>query len=296
MQERTIIISSRELVDYTVLSRKKNELLFKKDLLMRSGAKEGDLHLKTIQEELKSVEEKLAPIAEKLEIADMVTLVPNRKEIEEYTRQINSHSRAELEQAVRTKSGSLYELMKKRAEIVKRNYEKREEIARLTIFLNTIPRKEAEALRQIIEENEGPDVDVSFLPKEKQQELVNLAARLGRNCMIVSGSFSLDKKKADFAELRPTDEVQRNIGGKIVWVEASKAGEFDANEKLIGELLAKIQAKAAEKQARELSEEESVYFEKIQKDYLEALKKRSQLVPDFDAEKTAKVYTKQKPQ
>ncbi|MEM4554587.1 MAG: hypothetical protein QXT25_01935 [Candidatus Anstonellaceae archaeon] len=294
MEERTIVISSRELVEHAVLSRKKNELVFKKDLLLRSGAKPGDLHLKAIEDEIAAVEQKLLPIAEKLEAADMVNVVLNRKEIEEYTRQINNYSRAELEQAVQTKSGYLYELMKKRAAFVKNNFEKREDIAKLTILLNTIPRREADALRNIIENNEGGEVDVSFLPKEKQQELVNLAARLGRNCVIVSGNFTLDKKKFEFADLRPVDEVQRSIGGRVVWIDASKAAEFDENEKRIAQLLAKIQAKTAEKQARKLTEEETVYFEKIQQDYLEALKKRNELAPDVEV--TAKVYKKQPPE
>ncbi|MEM4348546.1 MAG: hypothetical protein QXN37_03180 [Candidatus Anstonellaceae archaeon] len=290
MEERTIVISSRELVEHAVLSRKKNELLFKKDLLLRSGAKPEDLHLKAIEEEIAAVEQKLLPIAEKLEAADMIDVVPNRKEIEEYTQQINNYSRAELEQAIKTKSGYLYELMKKRAAFVKNNFEKREDVAKLTILLNTMPRREAEALRQIIENNEGAEVDVSFLPREKQQELVNLAARLGRNCVIVAGNFTLDKKKFDFAELRPADEVQRSIGNRTVWIDASKAEEFDENEKRIAQLLAKIQAKTAEKQARKLTEEEIVYFEKIQQDYLEALKKRNELAPDVEL--TAKVYKK----
>ncbi len=293
MDDRTVMISSRELVDHAVLSRKRNELSFKRDFLLRTGAKEGDLHLKAITEELAAVDQKLSPIAEKLEVADLLTLVPNRKEISEYTEKINRYSRAELDIAVKGKSGEAYELMKKRAVFVKNNYERREDIARLTILLNTLPRKEGEALLSVIEENQGNDVDVSFMPKEKQQELVNLAARLGRVCCVFSGSFSLDKKKAELAELRAADEVQRNVGGRVIWVEAQKAPDFEANEKVIAGLLAKIQSKSAEKQARKLTEEESVYFDKIQGDYLAALHRRAELVRGIDLSENAKIYKKQ---
>ncbi|MCX8198243.1 MAG: hypothetical protein N3F07_03585 [Candidatus Micrarchaeota archaeon] len=294
--ERTIIISSRELVDHAVLTRKRNELQFKRDLLAKSGAKDGDLHLKAIDEEIASVESKLSPIGKKLAAADMLTLVPARKEIAELTQKINGFSRSELEQAVKSKSGEAYELMKKRAALTKSNYERREDIARLTILLNTLPRKDGEALRSLIEENSGPDVDVSFLPKEKQQELVNLASRLGRQCCVFAGSFSLDKKKVDGAELKPADEVRRTVGGRTVWVDAKRLAEFEENERLIAQLLAKIQAKAAEKQSRKLTEEEAVYFEKIQSDYLSALQKRSELVGGFELNETAKVYRKQQPE
>ncbi|MCX6773323.1 MAG: hypothetical protein NTV88_06190, partial [Candidatus Micrarchaeota archaeon] len=269
-EERTVIISSRELVDHTILSRKKNELSLKRDFLVKTGAKEGDMHLKAVNEELVAVEGKLAPIGEKLSIADMITFVPSRKEIGEYTEKINKYARGELELAIRNRSGIAYDLMKKRAEFVRGNFERRDDIARMTILLNSFPKKDGEALRMLIEEGEGADVDVSFIPKEKQQELVDMSARLGRECCIYSGSFSVDKKKVSMADLKSANEVERIItGGKKVWVDDAKLIEFDENEKKIARLLSLIQSKGAEKTARSFSDEESVNFDKSQTDYLE---------------------------
>ena len=293
--ERTIIISSRELVDHAVLSRKRNELQFKRDFMLKAGAKGGDLHLKAVDEELTLVENKLRPIGEKLSVADLLTLVPGRKEIGDLTSEINKFSRAELDGAVKNKAGPAFDLMKKRAVLIKGNYERREDIARLTILLNGFPRKEGESLRALIEEGQGSEVDVSFLPKEKQQELVNLSARLGRACCVFAGSFSLDKKKVESAELRPPDEVKKMLGSRTIWVEAGKLPQFEENEKTIAQLLAKIQAKTAEKQSRKLTEEESVYFDKIQTDYIAALQKRAELVRGIDLAETAKVYKKGAP-
>lgn len=293
MEDRTVIISSRELVDHTVLSRKKNELAFKKDLLLRTGANPEDMHVKMIDVEIRQVEEKIGPIAEKLSVADLVVIVPNRKEIGEYTEKINKFSRGEIDLAVKSKSGEAYELMKKRAVLIKSNFERKEDIARAVVMLNSLPRKEAEALRSIVEEGQGNDIDVSFLAKEKQQELVDLASRLGRQCCIFAGSFSVDKKKVDTAELKARDEILRvTKDGKRIWVPSEKLIEFEKAEKSITELLAKIQAKNAEKQARKLSEEESVYFDKIQADYLEALAKRNELTKGMGLEESVKVYKK----
>ncbi|VVC01509.1 Uncharacterised protein [uncultured archaeon] len=292
--ERTVIISSRELVDHTVLSRKKAELSFKRDFLFRTGAKQDDLHVKALSEELGLVEAKLSPISEKLAVADMITVVPKRKEISEYTGKINQYARGELDLAVKNKTGEAYDLMKRRAVLVKDNYERREDIARMTIFLNTLPRKEGESLLGLIEEGQGGDVDVSFLPREKQQELVNLAARLGRDCCVYAGSFSLDKKKAGMAELKSPEEVLKAVtGGRHVWVPRGRLADFEANEKNVAELLAKIQAKSAEKQARKLSEEESVYFDKIQGDYLAAVGKRAEFAKGMELSETAKLYRKE---
>ena len=292
-EERTVIISSRELVEHTVLARKRNELSFKRDFLLRSGANEADLHLKAVNEELAAVEEKLKPIGEKLSVADMITVVPNRKEITEFTEKINHYARGELDLSIKNKSGTAYDLMKQRAALVRNNYERREDIARLTILLNSFPRKDAESLRGLIEEGEGSDADVSFIPKDKQQELLDLSARLGRLCCIYAGSFSIDKKKADMAEMKASGEVERTItGGRKVWVPSAKAGEFDENEKRIAKLLSSIQAKGAEKTARNLSDEESVNFDKSQSEYLDALTKRAQLVKGLELNETAKLYKK----
>lgn len=292
--ERTVIISSRELVDHTVLARKKNELSFKRDFLLRTGAKPDDFHVKALSDELSMVEGKLSPISEKLSVADMITILPKRKEIAEFTEKINKYSRVELDSAVKNKAGEAYEIMKRRAVLVKDNYERREDIARMTIFLNTIPRKEGDNLQALIEEGEGGDVDVSFLPKEKQQELVNLAARLGRLCCIYAGSFSLDKKKAGMAELKAPDEVLKTVmGGRHIWVPSSKLADFEANEKTVNELLAKLQAKGAEKQARKFTEEESVYFDKIQGDYIAAVQRRAEFAKGMELNETAKLYKKE---
>jgi hypothetical protein len=296
MEDRTVIISSQELVDHTVLSRKKNELAFKRDFLLKTGAKPEDLHLHAIESELSSVEEKLRPLENKLSELDMVTVLPHRKEIGEFTSEINQFSRPELDLAVKAKSGTAYELMRKRAALVKNNYEKRDDIARLTIMLNNMPRKDSLALRGLIEDGSGEDADVSFMPKEKQQELLNLTSRLGRQCCVFAGSFSIDKKKIDTSELKPSDEVSRTlVNGRTVWVEASKVFEFDSNEKEIATILAKMQAKNAEKQARAFNEEETVYLEKLQSDYLAARSRRATIVKGAELDETAKVYKKRMP-
>jgi hypothetical protein len=296
MDDRTVVISSQELVDHTVLARKKNELAFKRDVLLRSGAKVGDLHLRAVEDELSLTEDKLRPLEQKLSELDMITVLPHRREIGEFTSQINQFSRPELDIAVKGKSGTAYDLMRKRAFLVKGNYERREDIARLTIMLNNMPRKDAESIRNLLEEGAGSDADVSFMPKEKQQELLNLSSRIGRQCCVFAGSFSLDKKKAESSELKPADEVMRTLStGRQVWLDAAKAFEFDANEKEISSLLSKMQAKNAEKQARHLNEEEIVYLDKLQSDYLAARNRRDSLMKGAKLSETAKVYRKRQP-
>ena len=79
-------------------------------------------------------------------------------------------------------------------------------------------------------------------------------------------------------------------------MDAGKAFEFDANEKEIVSLLAKLQAKNAEKQARTFTDEESVYLDKLQSDYIAARNRRAALVSGLELTETAKVYKKAPPE
>ena len=72
--------------------------------------------------------------------------------------------------------------------------------------------------------------------------------------------------------------------------------EFDANEKEVATVLAKMQAKNAEKQARAFSEEEIVFLDKLQSDYLAARNRRATLVKGSELDETAKVYKKKPPE
>ena len=83
-------------------------------------------------------------------------------------------------------------------------------------------------------------------------------------------------------------------GGKRVWVRADRIADFEENEKRLAELLAKIQAKNAEKQARQLTEEETVFLDKLQNDYLAAKARRAELCKGLELAETAKVYRKAK--
>lgn len=95
--------------------------------------------------------------------------------------------------------------------------------------------------------------------------------------------------------MKPEDEIARTLpGGRRVWVRADKLSEFDENEKKLAETLAKIQAKNAERQARAFTEEETVFLDKLQNDYLSAKAKRAELARGLELNESVKVYKKPK--
>ena len=155
--DEPIVITSTDLADYTVLSRKRHETMFKREFLLRNGAKAEDNHVAALGTMLGELDAKVKPIEEKIKAVDLITVVPKRAEIIALTEQVNQQPREQLDGAIRTKSGPVYELMKKRSELTHKNYERREDIARLTILLNMLPRKEAQGLRTVIESNAAPN-------------------------------------------------------------------------------------------------------------------------------------------
>ncbi len=277
----TITITSSDLVDYTVLYRKRHETLFRHDYLARHAVGTNDPALGALQNQLKEVETKLKPLEERIRQVDLVMVVPHRANLISVNAEINQHSREEMDAALKNRSGPVFELLRKRADITKLNYERREEIARLTILLNMLPRTQAEALRTLIESNAAQEVTVSTFTPEQQQETVTLLGRLGIMAFISEGLLSLDKKKADDLNvLRWVEEIPKTLtggaasNGAALWVPKDRMAEWEENEKHLSDIGRKIQTKLAKSQADGLGEEEQKEFESFQHLYLELRTRR----------------------
>jgi hypothetical protein len=283
VSEATIIITSDDLAEHAVLSRKRTETSFRRDFLIRNGAAPTDAHVTALDTILKEINEKLNPIEEKLQHVDLITIVPGRGEIANITAEINHNTRTDLDAALKSKSGPVYELMKKRAALTKANFERREDVAKLTLISNMLPKASGEGLRSVVENNSEEEVDVSSLPAEKQQELVNLMGRLARLAFIYEGKLCLDKKKVDgLTYLSWEGEVLKTMqSGQPVWINKDKASEWDSNESIIHDVGNKIIAKTHEKQVRQFSDDELANFDKLQRAYIDAKEKRNAILPPF---------------
>lgn len=287
MSESTIIITSDDLAEHAVLSRKRTETSFRRDYLLRNGAPENDANVAALETVLKEIEAKLAPIEEKLQHVDIITLIPNRGEISNITAEINHNTRADLDNALKSKSGPVYDLMKKRAVMTKANFERREEIAKLTVLANSLPRNSGESLRAVIENSSEDEVDVSALPAEKQQELVDLLGRISKIAFVYEGKLSLDKKKVDgLTYLSWRGEVLRTLQtGQPVWISKDKAEDWDTTQTVVKQVGDKIIAKTHEKQVRTFSDEEQADFDGLQRTYIDAKERRDTLLPSLLAHK-----------
>ncbi|VVB56863.1 Uncharacterised protein [uncultured archaeon] len=276
-----ITITSNDIVDYTVLYRKRHETIFRHDYMARHSAGKDDPAIGALKTQLGEVEAKLKPLEERIRQVDLVMVVPKRADLISINAEINQHSREELDAALKSRSGAVYELLRKRADITKSNYERREEIARLTILLNMLPRTQAENLRTVVESSAAQDVTLAALTAEQQQEMVTLLGRLGVSAFVSEGLLSRDKKKADDLNcLAWTEEIPKTIGGgagsnsAALWVPKDRMAEWEENEKHLADIGRKIQTKLAKSQADGLNDDEQKEFESLQKLYLELRTRR----------------------
>lgn len=283
MSESTIIITSSDLVEHAVLSRKKHETLFRRDYLVRNGAAPADQHVTALESIVREIDAKLSPIEDKLKHIDLLTIVPGRAEITRLTDEVNHYARADLDSAMKNRSGPVFELLKQRALLTKGNYERRDDIARLTVLVNTLPRSSGEGVRAIVESESQDEVDVSSLSAERQQELVNLLGRLSRIAFVFDNRLCLDKKKVDgLTFVSWPGEVRRSlVGGQEVWIPKEKAADWDSNEAVFKELGNRIIVKTHEKQVKAFSEDEQAEFDRLQHGYIAAKEKRMQIMPSL---------------
>jgi hypothetical protein len=168
--------------------------------------------------------------------------------------------------------------MRSRAELTRENFDRRDDVSRMTLLLNSIPRSDAERLLGVLEENEGHDVDISALSDEQQDELVVLANRFGCHVAVEGGCLIPWAKKGDESQSKYVGEAKRTISGRPVWVSNNSLEDFDRNEVQLSAVEKKLQAINAKRQVHKSSEEEEKEFEEAQLTYIEALRKRNEFL------------------
>ncbi len=272
--DETIVITAQDIVNHTVYSRKKNELSFQLEFLKRHGATEEDLHMKALLGQMSQLSERLSPIEEKLATVDLVTIVPSREKIDGLNGEINSYAQEERDKAVTERAGGAYEKMKERACLTRKNYDNREEIARLTLLANSLSREEAGGIKKMVECEGSASVGLAGVDGDKKLEILVLLNRLGVPAAIEGDSIV----RASSESAWEVERVYEN--DKKIWIEKEKSEEFDKNEKSLVEINRKLQRLNAIKQARSLEGEEHDEFIAAQNSYLEATDRRKGFLKD----------------
>ncbi|MFN3909845.1 MAG: hypothetical protein ACK4J0_01255 [Candidatus Anstonellaceae archaeon] len=282
--EETIVLSSSELVEYTVLDKQKKELVFKKDFLLSKGLTENDEAIIALNKEIEQTSKKLSVLEDKIKKLDLVLIRPNKVEIDSLSAEISHYSKAALEQALKSKSGPIYELLEKRAFFSKTNFSNRETIARITILANMLPKKESEKLAAILEANIVDVVDVSSLSEEYQKELIKNLSRLKVFASISNNLLSIKRDKPSEEEISKKlfefePQVQKKFpdSNNLVWISKENEKQWDELQKSFVEISNQLQIFLTKSQVEKLSEEEIQKFDELQTKYLEIKRTLSSL-------------------
>ncbi len=173
--------------------------------------------------------------------------------------------------AIENRSGRVFEAVKKRLQLMKKNLELKDELAKILAFLpsctDAVLREKV--LRSI---KSGRQLEVELdLTDEKTKYLADLLFRLGL-CQ-----FSKQKK---YVVLRD-----------IVWLEGEEAKKMEQVLAELADLEPSLQWKNAQRQIKSFSEDEEKEFAEVQRKYLELLKLRDQLVEDYKKKNSAVQFT-----
>lgn len=179
------------------------------------------------------------------------------------TEKISEHSPEEKAKAIDEKSGELFDLIKTRLQILRENYDHRNELAKaLTVissldsvemrteFLNSIKAKK----QMVIKHAEG----------EKVKRILTIFSRLGLH--------------------GPCEDKKFIIQRDVVWLNGETAVKMDEILSGLKALEPQLQWKNAQRQIKNFSEEEENEFSDIQRKYLDLLNARDNLVESYKKE------------
>ncbi|MCD6549142.1 hypothetical protein J7K41_00300 [Candidatus Micrarchaeota archaeon] len=271
-----MVITKNDIISYIILNRRKGELRFKKQFLLRNGITPEDYAVKALADALTETESELTIIEKKIDMAGIEPIVLHKKEIEELNTIIKEYTTEDIITAARTKQGKLYELLKRRSELSKDNLERKEEIAQLTLLLTTMPLEIADKIKTFVESDgtSSDTLDLHGVSENKIEDIVKLLNRLGIGVRRKDDDRFVLIKDENAAER----EVARFINGRKVWIDAGSADELDRLNREIESVTNRIQAFTMKKQIRPLTEEELGNFAELQKRYVELVTKREELI------------------
>jgi len=209
---------------------------------------------------LKALDDEIAQLTAQLNSNNVIFYPLNFDELVA-TESALAVSPEEKAKAVESKSGPLFESIKKRLLIMKKNLEIKEDLAKITLLVNAF--ENAAIKERVLSAIKGEKkVEINLdLSNERMKYLVDLLFRIG---------------------LYPTSAQKKYVVSRnIIWLEGEEAKKMDEVLAELARLEPALQWKNAERQIKTFSEDEEKEFAEVQKKYLELLKIRDELVENY---------------
>lgn len=232
--------------------------------------------------ELQAVETEARKISDLAAAARVDILIPDEKELKKLAEELKAFSGEQLRDAMKSRSGEAYEVLRERGEIVKRNNSNRFEIAKLSIAAAAIPEDGRKALADAIRSGRVDEALEPGVDEKTAADIAKFMRRCGIRCSPSGTAIECGEENGGL-------EVCLEICNKPVWINGNMKGKLEGTLQKIAELNPRIQLKNAERQIKRFNDEEERDFVSLQRNYLELIKERDELLRDFSEEEKRSV-------
>ncbi|MEW6723172.1 MAG: hypothetical protein AB1324_07950 [Candidatus Micrarchaeota archaeon] len=259
-------MTAKELARLIELERKRNELEFRQRVL---GEEAGAEH--------RAVSAGAKSLRDKASAAGVHLVFPAQARLEELESALESVPPDSIRESLKIRDGKVYALLRERSVILKKNYENRAEIAKISIILSMMAPAESAGLAEAVKAGSmSVPAGVGSLDESGRRRLARVMTRCGFPCSARGESLvpSEDAEK----------EARIEFSNRVVWVSEVSKGVLEENLRRMQALNSRIQLKNAERQIKVFSEEEETHFATLQREYLDLLKQQDELLKDYREE------------
>jgi hypothetical protein len=256
----------RDLARLMELAKKKAELEFGKNVLGRDT----DL-------ELKQVSKAHAELDGKVKAEDLEIIIPEAEMLDTLQKTVSEFQSDELREALKIRDGKAYHFLTERGRIVKRNFENRMEIAKISLIVSKLKGEEKTAVAQAIRKG---SIDTALSISSVDGNVCKVLARLMRRCGILI-EFKDGQIVGSEAE---NAEVRVEVSNRNIWVSKESKATLEENLKRIRQVNSVLQLKNAERQIKVFDNQEEDQFSGLQRQYLDLLKEQDEILKDYNEE------------
>ena len=270
-------VTLKDVVSLIELNKARAELSFRLNTLTDAKPEEAD----ALRSRLIDTQNKIERISQAIEKNGVIIAMPNEKEISRLNDSLSSSSAQDMLEAMKKKAGDIYAIMVARGAFMKRNFENRENIAKLALVSALLQKDVKSAIADAVRAG-SLDSPIPLLTVQEKTGK-NIAALLGRLGMPAECTGGTLVKAAN------GQEHAMQLHNRTVWVRLDLHERLNANLEKMKEISPRIQLKNAVRQIKTFDEAEEKEFAAIQGEYLQLLKEQDELLKDFFEEEKIEI-------
>lgn len=210
----------------------------------------------------------------KLKKAEIRFCMLNSAKISDLQSKLSNFSIEEQAKALKSRYGETFDILRERSQYLKENLENKESIAKLLIILSSVKDMETrDRFAEILENGKVQEsVPVEGCDSETIKVIVILFNRLGISCSVSEDGTQVLAGRGE------EHEKLFVISNRKVWVAQDVAEKLSTNLSNIEKISPPLQWKNAQRQIKELTEDEEKEFADLQRKYLDLLKEQDELL------------------